>query len=312
MTDSKTPRPAAQGRQSERSAARILSISAGSPQEPELETLVQVMARVDDGEGCPVLVIGAPGAGKTHLADSLSRWVKGQGGRGLWTSCEAAPDAPAFWPWLRLLRDYLEGRASETFPSELKQRMAEVIQMMPAVDSVLQGYAVPEAVETATARFRLFDAVTRVLRRVSEDDLILVVMDDLNEADDSSLELLRHVGNELWGSRIMLIGLHRPLSSRSSASLRATVEVLARARGAQTIELKGPDRDPTRDSSLGLSARESEVAALVVEGLTNHQIGERLFISERTAENHIQSILNKLGFTNRAQVAAWVERAGNR
>jgi DNA-binding NarL/FixJ family response regulator len=48
------------------------------------------------------------------------------------------------------------------------------------------------------------------------------------------------------------------------------------------------------------------VAQLVARGLTNKQIGETLFVSERTAENHVQHILVKLGFSNRSQIAAWL------
>ena len=59
-----------------------------------------------------------------------------------------------------------------------------------------------------------------------------------------------------------------------------------------------------------LSPREEEVAELVAQGLTNRQIAERLVISERTAQNHVQHILVKLGFTTRSQIAAW--RAGVR
>jgi len=55
-----------------------------------------------------------------------------------------------------------------------------------------------------------------------------------------------------------------------------------------------------------LSAREREVAELVAAGLTNREIARRLFISERTAQNHVQHILGKLGFSSRAQIAAWV------
>ena len=45
-----------------------------------------------------------------------------------------------------------------------------------------------------------------------------------------------------------------------------------------------------------LSPRELEVARLVARGLTNKQIGQALYVSERTAENHVQHILTKLGF----------------
>jgi DNA-binding CsgD family transcriptional regulator len=58
-----------------------------------------------------------------------------------------------------------------------------------------------------------------------------------------------------------------------------------------------------------LSARERQVAELVAQGFSNKEIGTHLFVSERTAENHIRSILDKLGFDSRAQIAAWVGSA---
>jgi len=54
-----------------------------------------------------------------------------------------------------------------------------------------------------------------------------------------------------------------------------------------------------------LTRREQEVATLVARGLTNRQIATKLVITERTAETHVQNIFNKLGFTSRAQIAAW-------
>jgi predicted ATPase/DNA-binding CsgD family transcriptional regulator len=59
-----------------------------------------------------------------------------------------------------------------------------------------------------------------------------------------------------------------------------------------------------------LGKREAEVARLVADGLTNKQIGTRLFISERTVDSHVRSILNKLGFSSRAQIAAWIAYSG--
>jgi DNA-binding NarL/FixJ family response regulator len=54
-----------------------------------------------------------------------------------------------------------------------------------------------------------------------------------------------------------------------------------------------------------LGRRELEIARLVADGLSNKEIGARLFISERTVESHVRNILNKLGFNSRAQIAAW-------
>ncbi len=67
-----------------------------------------------------------------------------------------------------------------------------------------------------------------------------------------------------------------------------------------------PARKVGSDHRAGpLSRRESEVAALIAEGLTNRDIAERLFLSERTAQGHVQSILRKLGFSSRSQIAVW-------
>jgi len=59
-----------------------------------------------------------------------------------------------------------------------------------------------------------------------------------------------------------------------------------------------------------LSGREAEVAALVARGLTNRQIAAELVIAERTAGSHVAHILDKLGFTTRAQIAAWAVERG--
>ena len=54
-----------------------------------------------------------------------------------------------------------------------------------------------------------------------------------------------------------------------------------------------------------LTPRQREVAALIALGLTNREIASRLVVAERTAEGHVQSILNKLGFYSRSRIAAW-------
>ena len=59
-----------------------------------------------------------------------------------------------------------------------------------------------------------------------------------------------------------------------------------------------------------LRQREAEVARLVADGLSNKEIGGRLFISERTVESHVRSIMNKLGFHSRAQIAGWMTTSG--
>jgi len=66
----------------------------------------------------------------------------------------------------------------------------------------------------------------------------------------------------------------------------------------------------TTHSEVGLTPREREVVALVAQGCTNREIADKMVISERTAENHVQHVLNRLGLRSRAQIAAWAVEHG--
>ncbi|WP_030434120.1 ATP-binding protein [Actinoplanes subtropicus] len=79
-------------------------------------------------------------------------------------------------------------------------------------------------------------------------------------------------------------------------------EVLAYATGRPA-----PGPTPTGDGPAAkiLTRREHEIAGLVAQGLSNRRIAEKLVISPRTVESHVQRILTKLDFTSRSQIAAW-------
>ncbi|WP_426763003.1 response regulator [Pseudarthrobacter sp. 1G09] len=78
--------------------------------------------------------------------------------------------------------------------------------------------------------------------------------------------------------------------------------------GVRERIVSGLTRTPTDPRMEGLSAQEKKVLALVGQGLTNRQIGEELFLAEKTVKNYVSSILAKLGFERRTQAAVFVTR----
>ena len=62
------------------------------------------------------------------------------------------------------------------------------------------------------------------------------------------------------------------------------------------------------DRAIKLTPRGQQVAEMVALGLTNREIAKRIFVSERTVEWHVEQILNRLGFTSRSEIAAWIGR----
>ncbi|MFG2629781.1 LuxR C-terminal-related transcriptional regulator [Streptomyces sp. NPDC048473] len=70
--------------------------------------------------------------------------------------------------------------------------------------------------------------------------------------------------------------------------------------------LTAPSADRSEHADIALTRREREVADLVAAGMSNKEIAAKLVIAQRTAENHVEHILAKLGFTSRSQLAVWV------
>jgi tetratricopeptide (TPR) repeat protein len=87
------------------------------------------------------------------------------------------------------------------------------------------------------ARFKLFDSVTTLLRSFSLDEQLVLVIDDLHDADQSSLQMLRFIANGLRESRIFLLGTFRDTEVRRSANLQRLIGDLSRE--ALSIPLGG-------------------------------------------------------------------------
>jgi len=110
-------------------------------------------------------------------------------------------------------------------------------------------------------------------------------------------------------SRDLLIHTIRAVNSGGmlikTSLLREAMLSLADATGSQS-----KDTRVTATASNGLTSRECQVLHLVIEGQSNKEIGRTLSISEDTAKKHVQTILSKLGVSDRTQAAVKAVRAG--
>ena len=90
------------------------------------------------------------------------------------------------------------------------------------------------------------------------------------------------------------------------------VRVFTGIPGSWSLFSAGPEQPPSAaepvraGAGIELSRREREVAQLVARGLSNREIAQRLYLSERTVDNHVSHILDKLGFDSRVQIATWL------
>jgi DNA-binding NarL/FixJ family response regulator len=82
------------------------------------------------------------------------------------------------------------------------------------------------------------------------------------------------------------------------------------ARPPAAVPPPASDAEPGRFGVYPLTRKEVEVAILVAQGKHNKEIASQLFNSERTIDNHVQHIYNKLNIDSRAELALWVQERG--
>ncbi|MDT0309779.1 response regulator transcription factor [Streptomyces sp. DSM 44917] len=95
---------------------------------------------------------------------------------------------------------------------------------------------------------------------------------------------------------------------RTVASGQSMLDPATTARLMSSLRGEDAPAEPEAAALAGLSPREREILALIGEGLTNRQIGKRLFLSEKTVKNHISRLLAKLGVERRVQAAVLASR----
>lgn len=96
---------------------------------------------------------------------------------------------------------------------------------------------------------------------------------------------------------------------RTVAAGRSMLDPATTSRLMSTLRGEDSGEEPEADVLSSLSPREREILGLIGEGLTNRQIGKRLYLSEKTVKNHISRLLAKLGVERRIQAAVLATQA---
>jgi eukaryotic-like serine/threonine-protein kinase len=183
----------------------------------ELDLLRATLDEAAAGRGGMLLVTGEAGVGKTRLMQELGAWASQRDWRVLVGRCWEEGGAPAYWPWIQIVRE--AGGDFGRLPG-------------PASTGLETASVDPESL-----RFALFDAATRfLLDAARRRGPLLLVLDDLHAADASSLLLLRFLGEAIAEARVLVVGSYRE-GERRVGELGDSLAQLVRI--ARRISLRG-------------------------------------------------------------------------
>jgi eukaryotic-like serine/threonine-protein kinase len=167
----------------------------------ELAELRTGLGDVTAGHGHLFLLSGEPGIGKTRLADEFGRGAVAQRVRVVWGRCWEGDGAPAYWPWIQVIRERLaeadaEQRAailgSETAP-QIVQDIAQLLPELHAAHPQTFKHPGTQPSDPEQARFQLFQSVATLLKNVARIAPLLIVVDDLHDADHPSLLMQKFI-----------------------------------------------------------------------------------------------------------------------
>ena len=214
--------------------------SAFVGREREIAELCTGLEHVRTGRGRFFLVTGEPGIGKTRLADEVTAYAASGGMAVLRAGCWEGAGAPAYWPFIQVLRAALRGSERNALLNLISTQNAfhvthDLAQLIPELqpptsapaDSPTQPSPDPEQ-----ARFRLFDSVATAFKNLAAVRPLLLILEDLHDADQASLQMLRFVVRDLKNSQAMVLATYRDVEVQRSPVLSQLIGDLTRE-GAQ-------------------------------------------------------------------------------
>jgi tetratricopeptide (TPR) repeat protein len=207
--------------------------------EHEVDALCEATDLAVAGRGRLVLISGEPGIGKTRLAEELTTYAHLRDALVLWGRCYEGDGAPAYWPWMQVVRAYSVDHDPAALGATMGAGAADIAEIVSEVRRRLPDLEPPPAVGAEQARFRLFDSVTTFLVNASHREPLVVVLDDLHCADRSSLALLEFLARQLGDARLLIVGMYRDTELHAEHPLAHTLGELARVRAPRRIALHG-------------------------------------------------------------------------
>jgi len=244
----------------------------------ELEVLLAAMERARSGQPSIVLLAGEPGIGKTSTALEISRQAEQCDVLALWGRCSEELGAPPYWPWIQLIRRFVAQQDEGTLDQILGTAWEQLGTLDPdLINRRADKPSAPTETDEAKARFRLFDTIAGFWRRASTRQPLLLVIDDLHQADVPSLRLLEFVLAEAGASRLLILGTYRDSVVVRQHPLTDTLAELNRNVSVQRLLLGGFSQEETAQfvaSSTGEAS--SELASMLHDQTEGHP----LFLAE--------------------------------
>jgi ABC-type oligopeptide transport system substrate-binding subunit/DNA-binding SARP family transcriptional activator len=203
----------------------------------ELAFLEDCWQAVASGRGGLVLISGEAGVGKTRLVEEFAQSVGGWGGRVLWGRCYEFERVLPYQPVADALRTVVPTPTSSELQGVPAWTLAGVARLVPEILEKRPEIEIAPAVAPDQERAGLFEATARFLAELSSSAPLLLVLEDLQWASESTLQLLHYLVHHLAGQHLLMVGTFRPEGLAPNQPVLDLRRRLTRERLARSLRL---------------------------------------------------------------------------
>jgi predicted ATPase/tRNA A-37 threonylcarbamoyl transferase component Bud32 len=207
----------------------------------EISLLREAVDRTMRGEGGLVFLCGEAGIGKTRLTRELRAYARLRGMQVLYGRCPALfgmDGVPPYALWREVMRDHLETSSPEQLYRAVGFYAAEVAKVVPEISQKLMSIPQSLPISPEHERDRLFEAVSQFIINVSKESPLLIVLDDLQWTDQTSLLLMHHLARGINKAPLLLLGAYRQTDIDEKHPLSPVLAELNRERLFQSVRLE--------------------------------------------------------------------------
>jgi len=248
----------------------------------EMGILREAVDKAVRGEGGVVFLYGEAGIGKTRLTRELGAYARLRGMQVLYGRCPALfrmDGVPPYVLWREAIKNYLEVCTPEKlfrvigfYPSEVSKLVPELRQKLPTFPESLP-------IRPEQERDRLFEAVSQFVTNISKEEPLLVILDDLQWTDQSSLLLLHYLARGVYREHLLLLGAYRDTDIDERHPLTAVLTELNRERLLLSSLLKRLSLEDTSEM-IKRSMEQDDVPREFCELLYERTRGNPFFVEE--------------------------------
>ncbi|MEP7215683.1 MAG: BREX system ATP-binding domain-containing protein, partial [Anaerolineaceae bacterium] len=250
--------------------------------EDERATLSRLLEQVQSGQGAFVMLGGEPGVGKTRLAEEVAEEARSRGFFTVVGHCYEMEGSRPYLPFVEVIEQVMRTMPEDRLRAALGDAALEVARLVTALRRFvpdLQNVRPPLPEE---GRWPLFNGLRDFLGRASGNRLVLLTLEDLHWADESSLLLLQHIAQHLGQMPVLVIGTYREAELGVTLPLAKTLQELFRQRLAHDLVLhrlseegvaamlQGHGLGPPPPQLVSLVYRETEGNPFFVEEVVRH------------------------------------------